>query len=65
MLVCNAGIFGAPWELTEDKIEMTFQVNHVGHFHLVNLLTETLKKSAPARIVMVSSESHRWGQKCL
>nr|XP_054748260.1 WW domain-containing oxidoreductase-like [Lytechinus pictus] len=60
MLVCNAGIFGAPWELTEDGIEMTFQVNHVGHFHLVNLLTETLKKSAPARIVIVSSESHRF-----
>ena len=59
MLICNAGVFGAPWQLTEDGMEMTFQVNYVGHFYLVNLLTETLKKSAPARIVTVSAESHR------
>ncbi|XP_071494022.1 WW domain-containing oxidoreductase-like [Diadema antillarum] len=60
MLICNAAVFGLPWQQTEDGIEMTFQVNHVGHFYLVNLLTEVLKKSAPARIVIVSSESHRF-----
>lgn len=59
MLVCNAGVFGLPWQLTEDGLERTFQVNHLGHFYLIQLLKDVLCRSAPARVVMVSSESHR------
>lgn len=59
MLICNAAVFGAPWSLTEDGLESTFQVNHLGHFYLVQLLEDVLRQSSPARVVVVSSESHR------
>ncbi len=49
-----------PWNLTEDGLETTFQICHLGHFHLVQLLQDVLQLSAPARVVVVSSESHRW-----
>lgn len=59
MLILNAGVFGLPHSLTEDGFEMTFQVNHLGHFYLVKLLTPILIESAPCRVVVLSSESHR------
>lgn len=59
MLILNAGVFGLPHSLTEDGFEMTFQVNHLGHFYLVKLLTPILIESAPSRVVVLSSESHR------
>ena len=60
MLVCNAGTFALPWGLTKDGLETTFQVNHLGHFYLVQLLQDVLCRSSPARVIVVSSESHRW-----
>jgi len=42
-----------------DGIEMTFALNHLGYFLLTHLLLDTLRSSAPARIVNVSSEVHR------
>ncbi|XP_031420101.2 WW domain-containing oxidoreductase [Clupea harengus] len=60
ILVCNAAVFGQSWRLTEDGLESTFQVCHLGHFYLLQLLQDTLKRSAPARVVVVSSESHRF-----
>ena len=53
-------MFGVPWQQTEDGLELTFQVNHLAHFYLTFLLQEVLVKSAPARVVIVSSESHRF-----
>nr|AAA21465.1 oxidoreductase [Homo sapiens] len=38
VLVCNAATFALPWSLTKDGLETTFQVNHLGHFYLVQLL---------------------------
>ncbi|KAM9063184.1 WW domain-containing oxidoreductase isoform X2 [Sarcophilus harrisii] len=60
VLVCNAAVFALPWSLTKDHLETTFQVNHLGHFYLVQLLQDLLCRSAPARVVVVSSESHRF-----
>ncbi|XP_076825879.1 WW domain-containing oxidoreductase-like isoform X2 [Clavelina lepadiformis] len=60
MLILNAGVFALPWQLTEDGIERMFATNHVGHFYLTKLLTPILLRSAPARVVVVSSESHRF-----
>nr|XP_016852696.1 PREDICTED: WW domain-containing oxidoreductase isoform X1 [Anolis carolinensis] len=60
VLICNAAVFGVPWQLTADSLESTFQVNHLGHFYLVQLLRDLLCRSAPARVVVVSSESHRF-----
>ncbi|XP_069758188.1 WW domain-containing oxidoreductase isoform X4 [Narcine bancroftii] len=60
VLICNAAVFGHPWQLTVDGLETTFQVNHLGHFYLVQLLQGVLRRSTPARVVVVSSESHRF-----
>jgi len=55
-IICNAGLSLIGEQFTEDGIEMTFGVNHLGHFLLVNLLLEHLH--TPARIVFVSSGTH-------
>ena len=46
-------------QLSEDGIEKTFAVNHLGYFLLTTLLLERLKESAPARIVNVASDAHK------
>lgn len=58
VLVNNAGALNTARRLTDDGIEMTFAVNHLAYFLLTNLLLDTLKASAPARIVNVASDSH-------
>ena len=61
VLINNAGtaVVGRPMTVTGDGYEMTFAVNHLAPFLLTNLLLEKIKKSAPARIVVVASEAHR------
>lgn len=56
-LVCNAGIQVVSGRtFTRDGFELTFGVNHLGHFLLANLLLHKLQ--APARILFVSSGTH-------
>ncbi|RWS12751.1 retinol dehydrogenase 12-like protein [Dinothrombium tinctorium] len=63
ILICNAGIGGVfGRNLTEDGIEIQFQTNHLGHFLMVNLLLDILKKSSPARIIITSSSANRFGK---
>ncbi len=59
LLLNNAGTWETKRKLSEDGIEMNFAVNHLGPFLLTNLLLETIKASAPARIVNVSSMAHK------
>lgn len=61
VLVNNAGTVNERRELTVDGIEQTFAVNHLGYFLLTSLLLDLVEKSAPARIVNVSSIGHRQG----
>ncbi|CAB1315417.1 unnamed protein product [Coregonus sp. 'balchen'] len=58
ILVNNAGASGLPGDITSDGLEVSFATNHVGPFLLTNLLLDLLKRSAPARIVNVSSVNH-------
>ncbi|KAH8150425.1 uncharacterized protein LAJ45_05637 [Morchella importuna] len=39
-------------------VEITFATNHMGHFHLTQLLTPLLVASAPSRVVVTSSSLH-------
>ena len=58
ILVHNAGLAAGSYRLTKDGWESVFQVNYLSHFLLTMLLLEKLKKSAPSRIVNVSSILH-------
>ncbi|MGA2972804.1 MAG: SDR family oxidoreductase [Candidatus Bathyarchaeia archaeon] len=61
VLVNNAGIYESRRIVTVDGFESTFAINHLAHFLLTNLLLESLKASAPSRIVNVTSEAQRAG----
>nr|XP_043627722.1 short-chain dehydrogenase TIC 32, chloroplastic-like [Erigeron canadensis] len=64
ILIANAGVMLAPFSLSKDGIEIQFATNYLGHFHLTNLLLDTMKNTAKncgkeGRIIIVSSEGHR------
>ncbi|RFZ84386.1 SDR family oxidoreductase [Mucilaginibacter terrenus] len=61
VLINNAGGIFAQKEITKDGLEMTFAVNHLGHFLLTNALMTQLERGQ-ARIINVSSEGHRLGK---
>ena len=59
VLVNNAGVISPHCELTADGLETTFATNHLGPFLLTALLCGLLERSAPARVVTVSSAAHK------
>jgi len=58
LLVNNAGCAYPTRTLTSEGLEATLVVNYLAPFLLTELLLDTLKASAPARIVNVSSAQH-------
>ncbi len=58
VLLNNAGLVLRKRVETVDGHESQFQINHLGHFLLTNLLHGPLARSAPARVVNVSSYAH-------
>jgi NAD(P)-dependent dehydrogenase (short-subunit alcohol dehydrogenase family) len=61
VLVNNAGIVNLRRETTTDGYEATFAVNHLAYYQLTMLLLERIRASAPARIVNVASDAHKFG----
>lgn len=62
VLIHNAGIALSLWrKKSEDGLELTMATNHFGPFLLTNLLIDLLKKSAPSRIVVVTSKWYPLG----
>lgn len=57
VLVNSAGIFLRQRELTSEGIERCWATNYLSHFLLTNLLLDTLKASAPARIINVATKT--------
>jgi NAD(P)-dependent dehydrogenase (short-subunit alcohol dehydrogenase family) len=55
VLVNNAGVLTQERELSADGIELTLATNVIGPFLLTQLLIAVLERSAPSRIVNVSS----------
>ena len=63
VLIHNAGCFPKPGRhLTKDNLELQFATNHFGPFLLNHLLLDLLKRSAPSRIIVVSSMTHLWAR---
>ena len=61
VLINNAGGVNKSRVVTEDGIEATFAVNHLGPYLFTRLLLDRITASAPARIVNVASVGHRRG----
>jgi NAD(P)-dependent dehydrogenase (short-subunit alcohol dehydrogenase family) len=65
VLVNNAGIYADERTVTDDGIELTFAVNHIGPFLLTELLAPRLEASAtrvPSRVINVASVAHTRGR---
>ena len=58
VLINNAGIWERRRSLSKDGIELTFAVNHIAPFLMTNLLLDILRRSAPSRVISVSSSLH-------
>lgn len=61
VLINNAGVHFTHRTLNENGIEMVFAVNHLASFLFTQLLMDILLNSAPARIIQVNSQGHRFG----
>lgn len=61
LLINNAGVMFTPYGKTKQGFEQQFGTNHLGHFALTGLLLDMLNATPGARIVTVSSGTHRRG----
>ncbi|KAE8443559.1 hypothetical protein EG329_001721 [Mollisiaceae sp. DMI_Dod_QoI] len=68
IMINNAAVMAAPYKVTEDGFESHFQINHLSHFLLTNLLMPKLllpssssddDDSQSARILNISSSAHQ------
>ncbi len=63
VLVNNAGVWMQQRSLTKDGFEQTYGINHLGTFLLTRELLPLLRSAPEGRIVTVSSELHRRGDR--
>lgn len=62
LLVNNAGAIFSTRAVTADGFERTFALNHLAYHALTVELLDLLKRSAPSRVVLLSSDAHRAGR---
>jgi len=61
VVILNAGLqyTGSFYpKVSKQGIELTFAVNHLAHFYLVNILIELIKNKKESRIIITSSDVH-------
>jgi retinol dehydrogenase 12 len=62
VLINNAGVCLPERRITVDGFEESFQINHLSHFIMSNLLLDDLKRSKDPRIINVSSAGYSNGK---
>ena len=60
-IIANAGIMALPKPVVQHGLELQFLTNHIGHWMLVTGLIDQL--TSDGRVVMLSSEAHRYTPK--
>jgi len=61
IVILNAGLqyTGSFYpKVSKQRIELTFAVNHLSHFYLVNLLKDLINNKEESRIIITSSDVH-------
>ena len=53
ILINNAGVLNKTYIKSADGYDLTFAINHLGHFLLINLLLDRIKEAPSARIINV------------
>uniref|UniRef100_A0A915PU64 Uncharacterized protein n=1 Tax=Setaria digitata TaxID=48799 RepID=A0A915PU64_9BILA len=54
VLLCNAGVLLPKRTESRNGLELTFQINHLAHFLIINRLLELLKENQPSRVIIPS-----------
>jgi NAD(P)-dependent dehydrogenase (short-subunit alcohol dehydrogenase family) len=62
VLINNAGVWTSRCELTEEKIEKQFAVNHLAYFLLTHILYPNVARAGDGRIINMGSDSHKFGK---
>jgi retinol dehydrogenase-13 len=60
VLIHNAGVYLTERTISDDSLEMVFQVDHLGSFIINYILKDKLKAQQKCRIILVNSEGHRF-----
>ncbi|MFX1432685.1 MAG: SDR family NAD(P)-dependent oxidoreductase [Promethearchaeota archaeon] len=60
VFIHNAGVYLTEKVISDDSLEMIFQVDHLGSFILTYILKDKLKAQQKCRIILVNSEGHRF-----
>lgn len=63
LLILNAGIMTPPYAKTVDGFESQMGANYFGHFLLTSLLVDLMPDAPGSRVVTLSSNVHKGGQK--
>ena len=66
MLILNAGVMMIQdFTTTKDGFESQIGINWLGHFYLQHLLQDIVEKSAPSRVIILSSKGYLFAPKNL